>query len=84
MRAGLVRDDVHVDPAPDEFWQHLGRVAHQPDRDRLAGLASAEREVERLVEVVREAVAVARVHAALDARLVHVDAQERGAVHADA
>jgi hypothetical protein len=81
VRARLVGDHIGRDSALNDLGEDIGRVAQQSDRDRFARAPRAGDELERFVEIPRLAVEVARREAPLDARLVHLDDECRGALH---
>ena len=82
VRRGLVGDEIghHAAGArtPHEFGQHLGRIAEQADRDRLLARAVLLHECERVVEIARLLVEVARAQAEVEARLLALDVQRHG------
>jgi hypothetical protein len=81
VRRCLVGD--HAGPRPaglraaHELGQHLGGVAEQADRHRLAALRVLLHQRERLVEVLRLLVEVARAQAEVDAGLLAFDDERR-------
>ena len=77
----LVGDHVGHDAPAHQLGQHVGDVAQQAHRERLAALPRPEDQFERFVEVRAHAVEVARADAALDALRIDLDAQEGGFVH---
>ena len=79
--ARLVGDDVDRRAAAHELGQHLGGVAQQPDRQRLAPAARGVQAAQGVVEVGGALVEVAGLDAALDALQVDLDAQRAAAVH---
>ncbi len=81
VRARLVGHAVRRDAARDEFREHVGRVAEQADRHRLAGALGFLDHAERLVERRRLLVDVARLQAEVDARLVAFDRDHRETGH---
>ena len=82
MRRGLVGHEVGHEAAgartPHQFGQHLGRIAEQADRDRFLACAVLLDERERVVEVARLLVEVARAQAEVEARLLAFDVQRHG------
>ena len=70
-------------PRRDELGQHLGGVADEADRQRLARAgAAASTARERVVEVGRDLVEVAGLEPALDARVrIDLDAEHDAPVH---
>jgi len=84
---GLVGDDVDGEVAGEVALQEgrddLGGVAEQADRQRTPGGLGLVGEADRLVEVGGLDVAVAVLDAAVDARLVALDAQRDALVHGD-
>ena len=76
VRAGLVGDGVGTHAAAHEFGQDLGGVAEQRDRFRLPCLRVLLDARERVVEVGRLLVDVARAQAHVDARLLAFDVEE--------
>ena len=79
--ARLVGDDVDRRAAAHELGQHLGGVAEQADRQRLAPAARGVEAAQRVVEVGRALVEVAGLDPALDALQVDLDAQRAAVVH---
>jgi hypothetical protein len=77
----LIGHHVRHHVAADQLRQHLGDVPHQPNRKRAARLPGFVEHPKRLVEIGLQAIAVAGLHPATDPALVHVDSEERGAVH---
>ena len=78
VRRGLVGDEVGPDAAAsraDELGQDFGGVAEQADRHRLLLARVALDARQRVVEVVRLLVEVARAQAEVDARLLAFDVQ---------
>ena len=71
--ARLVGDDVDRRAAAHELGQHLGGVAQQPDRQRLAAPARGVQAAQRVVEIGCALVEVARLDAPLDALQVDLD-----------
>ena len=83
VRRGLVGGRVRYHAARHELGMHRRRVADEPDAQRAAGGDRLATPGQRLVERARHAIAVARLHAPPDARLVHLDRQAHAAVHRD-
>ena len=81
--ARLVGDDVDRRAAQQQVAEHLGGVADDADRERLAGVLRRDDAGDRLVEVGRVLVEVAVLDPAREARLVDVDDEHRAAVHGD-
>ena len=81
VRARLIGEDVGCDSTPNQLWQDVGRVADESDRERALGARRFADPGERLVEAPRLAIAVSRLDALVDARLVDVDSEDRRVVH---
>ena len=81
VRRRLVGDDVGRDAAAHELGHDVGDVADEPDRERGALRLRIEHQLQRLVEVRLQPVAVPLLHPAADALGIHVDTEEGGAVH---
>ena len=82
MRARLVGQHVGRHAAPDEFRQHVGRVARPAPTDsaRRRGRRLGDPR-QRLVERMRLAVEVPRREALVDARFIDLDREQRRAAH---
>ena len=80
MRARLVGEQIGDHAAPREFGNHVRAVADEPDRRRLALAHRVFQDAQRFVEIVDHHVAVAGLHAPLDALRIDVDAEKRRAV----
>jgi hypothetical protein len=81
VRGRLVGDHVGAHAAPDQLGKDLRRVADEPDRARLARFAGGANARERVVEVARLLVEVARRKPHRDARRLALDREHRRAGH---
>ena len=79
VRGGLVGDHVRPHAAPDELRKHIGGIAEQADRDRLAIAAGRLDDGERLVERIGAPVEIAGLQAHLDAARLTFHREHRGA-----
>ena len=82
VRAGLVGQQIGDDAAAREFRNHVGAIADQADGRGFALADGILQDAQRLVEIVDHHVAVAGLHAPLDAFGIDVDAEKRRAVRA--
>ncbi len=80
---GLVGDDVGLPAAGDELGHHLGAVAHEPDRHRVARGLGLVGPPQRFVEIGGLAIEVAGRDPALDASWIDLDAERDTVVHRD-
>ena len=81
VRGSLVGDDVGPDAAAQKFGQDFAGVAEQRDRDGLALLRRPFDDRERVVEVLRLDVDIARAQPEFDARRAALDRKQRSARH---
>ena len=81
MRRRLVRQRVGPDAAPQQFGQHLGRVAEQSDRQRLAISDRSFDQVQCLVQRVGAAIQVTGLEPLPDTVRLAFHGQHRGARH---
>ncbi|ABA50058.1 hypothetical protein BURPS1710b_2184 [Burkholderia pseudomallei 1710b] len=82
VRGGLVGDDIGHDAAREDRREHVGRVAEQADRDRLAARLRVADQRERLVEIARLPLEEAHLQPLVDARLIDLDDERRRIGHA--
>ena len=80
MRARLIRKQIRNHSAPRKLRNHVGTISHQPDGRRLALSHRVFQNAQRFVEIIYHHIAIAALHAPLDALRVHVNAQKRGAI----
>ena len=80
VRAGLIREQVGHHAAARQFGNHVRAISDQADGRGFAFAHGILQDAQRLVEIVHHHIAVAGLHAALDAFRVHVNSQERRAI----
>ena len=83
VRGGLVGDDVDRRVPLEQGRDHLGGVAEHPDRQRPAGVAGLDGQLERVVQRVGLHVEVAVLDASGDPGRVALDADDDAVVHGD-
>jgi hypothetical protein len=81
VRAGLIGHAVRRDATRHAFGEHVGGIAQQADRHRLAGLLRFFEHRERFVEGLRFFIDVTRFQTEVDTRLVALDRDHREARH---
>src|SRR4029079_6934988 len=81
VRARLVGQHVGRHPARYQLGKNLCRVAHETDRQTALGVRRLTNPRQRFVETMCLAVAVTCFETLIDARLVDVDAEDRGIAH---
>ena len=72
----MIRDYVNFHAATNDLGKNLRAVSHQANRDSALLLARGFANVQRFVQRLRDAIAIAGAHAALDARRIYFDAEE--------
>ena len=80
MRAGLVGEQVGDHAAARQFRNHVRAISDQADGSGFAFAHGIFQNAQRFIEIVDHHVAVAGLHAALDALGIHVDAEKRRAI----
>ena len=70
-------------PRTQKFGEDLRGVAHDADRERLAGIFGRDHEGDSFIEIGRVLVEVAVLDAPCEPRLVDVDDQHRPVIHRD-
>ena len=80
VRAGLVGEQIGDHAAAGELGNHVRAISDEAHRSGLALAHRIFQDAQRFVEIVDHHVAVAGLHAALDALRIDVDAEKRGAV----
>ena len=81
MRGGLIGDEVERLASPRELGNDVGGIAEQADGEGPSFPRGRAHPRESVVERARHLVEVARLEAALDARRVDLDAEDRGTRH---
>ena len=81
MRRGLVGQNVGDDPALCEFWNNVGAISHQADRDILLLAHCVLQDAQRLVERGDHEIAVARLQSLLDALGININPEKSRACH---
>ena len=81
VRRRLIRHDVRREAAAHQRRQHLGAVAHDPDRERGSALSRIRSPRERLVQRCRRAVDIARLQPPLHARRIRLHRQTDPFIH---
>ena len=79
--AGLVGQKIRNDAALGKFWDQIGAVADQSDGGCFAFADGIFENAQSFVEAGDHDVAVAALHAALDALRIDINAEKRRAVH---
>ena len=80
VRAGLVGEQIGDYAAAREFGNHVRAISDETDRCGFALAHGVFQNAQRLVEIVDHHVAIAGLHAALDAFRIDVDAEKRRAI----
>ena len=80
VRGGLVGKNVGHDAAAREFGNHVRAISNQAHGGRLALAHGIFQDAQSFVEIVDHHIAVAGLHAALDAFGIDVDAEECSAI----
>ncbi len=83
VRRGLVGDDVDLDAAAQQFGEHVGGVALDPDRETPSFGPGGKHPCHGVVEVIGDLVEIAGLQPALDPLGINVDAKRHAVVHGD-
>ena len=83
VRRRLIGDDVDLDPATQQLRKHLGRIAHDTDRQCAALPFGGDDAVDGIVEIIGELVKISLLDAPDDAGRIDIDAEGDTVVHRD-
>src|SRR5947209_6738923 len=81
MRGSLICEDVGQHSTLMQFWNHVGAIANQSDRDRFFFSNRVLQNAQRFVEGVDHEVAVAGLQPLFYSLCIDIDAKETRAGH---
>src|SRR5215471_2460821 len=81
MRAGLIRQNIWHNAALHHLRQNIRTISNEPDGQRLSIFARLLDHFHRLIERMRDLVAISALQSFLDPRRINFHAEKNRAVH---